>query len=175
MTMFRTPDHSVAFEGRGPGKLPRLEPSRRSLRDPVLFTCCFRGSLPCASLHTNGYKRAFRFLIHKTLFIRTTLAAARIEPQMDGGGSDEGFATPVKTQPPAEAPDSVLRSEITAVFADKTLTPAQKFTRVNELRGLRVTQALVSHRTRYLSTHMCFFFSLFLSIGVCAAGATSDL
>lgn len=51
---------------------------------------------------------------------------------------EEGFTTPKKGSAAPAEPESALRQSIAAVFADATLTPAQKFARVNELRGLQV-------------------------------------
>ena len=59
---------------------------------------------------------------------------------MDGPG-EEGFHTPEKQRPSDADPESVLRKKISDVFKDTTLTPAERFARVNALRGLKVSGA----------------------------------
>jgi hypothetical protein len=48
------------------------------------------------------------------------------------------FKTPTKQPIPASNPESVLRRQISDVFADKSLSASQKFARVNQLRGMAV-------------------------------------
>jgi hypothetical protein len=59
--------------------------------------------------------------------------------ESSGDEKEEGFATPKKQATGGEEAESVLRRSIAAVFADQQLTPAQKFARVNELRGMQVS------------------------------------
>ena len=80
---------------------------------------------------------------------------------MDG---EEGFTTPEKQRPEADA-ESVLRRSIAAVFSDSGLTQAEKFARVNALRGLQQQQQKVSRgglsSFSLFSSFLLFFFFFF--------------
>ena len=77
------------------------------------------------------------------------------------GSDDENpaFSTPEKQHAAPDA-ESVMRRSIASIFADSSLTPAEKFARVNALRGIGQQQQKVFVLRGYFFFFFFFFFSL---------------